>query len=283
MNSKEIFNHIISALSNVYEKREAQNIAFLLLHKLYNLRKQDLILGIEIHESRYNEAQLNELLERLAVNEPIQYVLGEAYFYGLRFKVNADVLIPRPETEELVHLIIQENRHLHFLDVLDIGTGSGCIPISLAKYLKQADIHALDISTTALQVAQSNAKSLEVKICFHELDIFQTTLENLPFWDIIVSNPPYITHAEKVFMQKNVLDYEPHQALFVPEKSDALIFYEQISKLALQRLKKGGKVYFEINENLGNEVTILLTKLGLSNIRLIRDLQDKDRIICANT
>ncbi|GAB4189417.1 MAG: peptide chain release factor N(5)-glutamine methyltransferase [Thermoflexibacter sp.] len=265
----------------VYEETEAQNIAFLLIAFLYQMKKRDILLNREISDNQYNAKSLDAFIYRLQQHEPIQYVLGEAHFYGLDLKVTPAVLIPRPETEELVHLIIQENRHISSLNVLDIGTGSGCIPIILSKYLKNAQIHAIDISQEALAIAQKNAQANEAHIMFHQFDILSSDLEALPFFDIIVSNPPYIREIEKKYMQANVLHYEPVHALFVPD-NQPLLFYERIAFLASKRLKKGGRLYFEINENFGKQVADLLLSLHFKEVKTFKDLQGKDRIVRGN-
>lgn len=278
---KEIFSYIIHSLKGIYEEREAQSIAFLLIAFLYQMKRHDIVLNKEIIDNQYNKKKLDALIYRLQQYEPIQYVLGEAHFYGLNLIVTRAVLIPRPETEELVHLIIQENKHIPSLSILDIGTGSGCIPIALGKYLKNAQLHAVDISPEALLVAQKNAQRNEVPIMFHQLDVLSSNLNLLPSFDIIVSNPPYVREIEKEKMQANVLDYEPVQALFVPD-NHPLLFYERIALLASKKLKRGGKLYFEINENFGTQVADLLLSLHFQGIKVFKDLQGKDRIVKGN-
>jgi release factor glutamine methyltransferase len=281
MPSKEVFSYIVQSLKAIYEEREAQNIAFLLITFLYQMKKRDVILNREISDNQYNEKSLHACIYRLQQHEPVQYVLGEAHFYGLNLMVTPAVLIPRPETEELVHLIIQENRHVSPLSILDIGTGSGCIPIGLGKYLKYAEIHAIDISQEALAIAQKNAQKNEVPVLFHQLDILSSNLDSLPAFDVIVSNPPYIREIEKENMQVNVLHYEPMQALFVPD-NQPLLFYERIALLALEKLRKGGKLYFEINENFGTQVADLLLSLHFQEVKVLKDLQGKNRIVKGN-
>jgi release factor glutamine methyltransferase len=216
----------------------------------------------------------SQLLEK----KPIQYILGEAPFYGREFKVNASVLIPRNETEELVHLIIKENKKLN-LRILDIGTGSGCIPISLALEIPSSKTFALDISKEALEVAKDNAKKHEESIIFFQVDILN---EDIPVkdLDIIVSNPPYVCESEKSLMHENVLNFEPHLALFVKD-NDPLVFYKIIAKKAKSALKSSGKLYFEINEAFGEKVQYLLEEQGYREISIIQDLNNKDRIVKA--
>ncbi len=281
MPSKEVFSYIVQSLKAIYEEREAQNIAFLLIAFLYQMKKRDVILNRQIIDNQYNGKSLDTYIYRLQQHEPVQYVLGEAHFYGLNLMVTPAVLIPRPETEELVHLIIQENRHVSSLSILDIGTGSGCIPIVLGKYLKDAKIHAIDISQEALAIAQKNARRNEVPVLFHQLDILSSNLDSLPAFDVIVSNPPYIREIEKENMQANVLHYEPMQALFVPD-NQPLLFYERIALLALKKLRKGGRLYLEINENFGTQVADLLLSLHFQEVKVLKDLQGKDRIVKGN-
>ncbi|MCD8528722.1 MAG: peptide chain release factor N(5)-glutamine methyltransferase, partial [Chitinophagales bacterium] len=199
----------------------------------------------------------------------------KAWFYDLEFYVNSNVLIPRPETEELVALIIEQNKAQH-LQVLDIGTGSGCIAVTLAKHLNKAAVSALDISLKALQVAKQNAYQNGVSVLFKEGSILEWETLLLPTFDIVVSNPPYIPNKEKALMQANVLDYEPHLALFV-EDNNALIFYERIASFALQHLNTNGKLYVECNEFNAKDVSNLFLKQGFKTVKILKDLQGKDR------
>lgn len=209
--------------------------------------------------------------------------MHEAWFAGMQFYVDENVLIPRPETEELVAWIVQEHKTLHLQNVkiLDIGTGSGCIPIALKKQLPTCDIHAADISKGALSTAQKNASTLHAAITFHEVDILDETSRNrLSKFDVVVSNPPYIKQSEEAAMHYNVLKYEPHLALFVPDE-DALLFYKAIADFGLQHLTAGGKLFFEINEMLGASVKALLKQKGYSNVEIRKDMQGKDRMVKA--
>ena len=222
-------------------------------------------------------------MEELKKEVPIQYLLGKTHFYGLDFEVNENVLIPRPETEELVEWIINENKAIDKkkkVKILDIGTGSGCIAISLAKNLPNAEVYAIDVSKKALETAKRNAISNNVEIIFMlknvlELEILKSN------YDIIVSNPPYVRNLEKEEIKKNVLDYEPHLALFV-EDNDALIFYRKIASLAQKNLLENGQLYFEINQYLGKEMTDLLEEMNFKNIELRKDIYDNDRMIKGN-
>ncbi|MCL4140592.1 UNVERIFIED_CONTAM: hypothetical protein GTU68_019375 [Idotea baltica] len=219
------------------------------------------------------------IINRLQKEEPIQYILGNTAFYGLPFLVNENTLIPRPETEELVEWVLKEDEKS--LKILDIGTGSGCIPISLAKNLKNASISAIDISTEALEVAKQNAALNNVAIHFIEMDILKTTSLNVKNFDIIVSNPPYVRELEKVEIKNNVLQNEPHLALFVDDENP-LLFYKKIADLAKQHLSKNGLLFFEINQYLGKETVEMLHQKGFQSLELKKDLFGNDRMIKAS-
>ena len=217
-------------------------------------------------------------VNRLLENEPIDYILGNTEFYGLRFKVGKEVLIPRPETEELCDWIITEES-LSDLKVADIGTGSGCIAITLAKHLTDATVYACDVSESALGLANENATLNSVSISTNAFDV----LLDFPIeekLDIIVSNPPYVLESDKAEMENNVLDFEPHLALFV-EDNDPLLFYRKIAEHALKQLKAGGRLYFEIHERYADEVQALLVEMGFSNIEVRQDAQGKERMVRA--
>ncbi len=227
-----------------------------------------------------NEQQLLSMLSDLKLGKPIQHILGEAHFYGLVFKVNENVLIPRPETEELVDWIISDSNSRFTADglkILDIGTGSGCIPVTLKKHLQQAEVSALDVSEEAIAVAKLNATQIGVEVRFISADILTFSSE-LKF-DVIASNPPYIRYLEKSEMHDNVLAHEPHLALFVSNENP-LIFYKAIADFALTNLNPKGALYFEINEYLGQETVDMLIGKGFENIELRKDMQGKDRMIC---
>ena len=231
----------------------------------------------------------NSILVQLQQDKPIQYITGEAWFYGLRFEVNENTLIPRPETEELVEWILNSpiTQNPSLITILDIGTGTGCIPIALKANLSQANVTAIDVSKKALEVAKRNAESNKVEINFiqanildvEDLLILTTPNSQLPASiDIIVSNPPYVRNIEKLEIKKNVLDYEPHLALFV-EDTDALLFYRKIAQLALKSLSPKGLLFFEINQYLGKETVELLQNLGFKNIELKKDMFGNDRMV----
>ncbi|WP_320020047.1 peptide chain release factor N(5)-glutamine methyltransferase [Labilibaculum manganireducens] len=272
-------NYIKKELAELYHARETESMAYILLEYVLNYSKSQIQLNRSENISDDDFKQIAAYTQELKTNKPIQYILGETEFYDLTFKVNEHTLIPRPETEELVHAIINENRQ-EGLHILDIGTGSGCIPISLAKNLKNAHVSSADISAEAIEKAKENAKFNHVDVHFFHRDILNWKNFDWDNFDIIVSNPPYVTEAEKRKMEKNVLDYEPHTALFVTDH-DPLLFYRTIAELALLHLKKGGKLYFEINESLGNEMVILLKQKGFNSIRLRSDINGKTRMISA--
>ncbi len=278
-NIQSTINYIKNELESIYSSREGESIAYILLEELLNYSRTQIQLNKTeaIQDEQFEK--IKEYIADLKENKPIQYVLGEADFYELKFKVNQHTLIPRPETEELVHAIIHENQEAK-LNILDIGTGSGCIPICLAKHLVEANVSSGDISPGAIQTATENAERNKVQVTFDERDILNWEAYEWEQLDIIVSNPPYVTNAEKEKMEKNVLDFEPHTALFVSDQ-DPLIFYRRIAELAKEHLKKGGKLYFEINESLGKEMTELLEQKGFSSIQVRKDINGKDRMMSA--
>jgi release factor glutamine methyltransferase len=275
-NYKTIFQE---QLSSLYDAKEVERFFYLTLEHIHKIKRIDLALQ---PESILDEMQLvlwENVLLKLKTQQPIQYILGETEFYGLRFEVNEHVLIPRPETEELVELILVESRKLKVesLIILDIGTGSGCIAISLAKNLPFADVFAIDVSKEALKTAQLNAQINEVNVTFIQKDILATKDLEQQF-DVIVSNPPYVRKLEKAEIHQNVLAFEPHLALFV-EDDDALLFYRKIAQLAKKNLVDDGQLFFEINQYLGKETVELLEGLGFKNIQLQKDIYGNDRMI----
>ena len=285
-NYKTIF---ISELTSIYDEVEAESFFYLSLEKLHNLKRIDLALQPNFELTGCEVDNWNNILDDLKSQKPIQYILGETEFYGLPFLVNENVLIPRPETEELVQLIIVESQMIkkETIRILDIGTGSGCIAVSLAKNLPNAQVFAIDVSEEALRVAKKNAETNQVNINFIQTNILETnnlaqllTFNQQPTtaFDVIVSNPPYVRHLEKEEIKKNVLDYEPHLALFV-EDNDALLFYRKIAQLSKTSLTQNGKLYFEINQYLGKETVELLEELEYENIKLLKDIYDNDRMI----
>ncbi|MGQ1908857.1 peptide chain release factor N(5)-glutamine methyltransferase [Marinifilum sp. RC60d5] len=272
-------NYIKNELIHIYSSREAESISYILLEYVLAYSRMQIQFNKNETIEQKDFLQLTLYLKQLKKNKPIQYVLGEADFYDLKFKVNEHTLIPRPETEELVHAIIQENKNSN-LSILDIGTGSGCIPVCLAKNLNKAKVSSADISAKAIEIARQNAKLNKVEVCFYNRDILKWENFEWEQFDIIVSNPPYVTESEKEKMEDNVLKHEPHTALFVSD-NDPLLFYRTIAKLALSKLKTGGKLYFEINESLGIEMQKLLQDIGFTTILLRKDINGKDRMLSA--
>lgn len=275
---KNEFNHIVKELSNIYPNKEAKSIAYLVFREKLGYHAHDIHLGNQKPDFKQKK-ELESILSELLSGKPVQYILGYTWFYDLKFKVNRNVLIPRPETEELVHFIIDHNRSDN-PSILDIGTGSGCIPISLKKSIPESHIQSIDISIHAIQTARENAEMNNTMIHFLQMDILKKTeWDNLPFsYDIIVSNPPYITHSEKKLMHKNVLDFEPPSALFVEDRNP-LIFYDVISDFALEKLNKNGWLFYEINENSGLAIKKLLEKKGFLNVHISKDIHEKNRFI----
>lgn len=263
-----------------YPQEEIESFIRLIFSWMKNYSITDIILKKDEELDADERQKLVTIVERLKMFEPIQYILGETEFYGLTFRLSQDVLIPRPETEELVDWILRDSP-IPSARILDVGTGSGCIPISLKKQLVQANVSACDISPKALQIARNNTLLNQVDVNFFELDILNTTTYALPEkLDILVSNPPYIRNSEKELMHDNVLRFEPHLALFVDDESP-LIFYNALAKFGSKNLNPGGLIYWEINEAYGIECYELLEKEGFSDIVLRKDLNGKDRMIKA--
>lgn len=280
MKIKEYRIQFIEVLAPMYGEGEAESFFYLILEEKHQLKRVDLALQPNSFFSEDEIAVWNSILEQLKLEIPIQYLLGKTSFYGLDFEVNANVLIPRPETEELVDWIVSnvlKSGRSKSIKILDIGTGSGCIAISLAKTLPNAEVFAIDVSEKALVTAKKNAESNAVEVTFISQNILEIQDLNQEF-DIIVSNPPYVRNLEKEEIKKNVLDNEPHLALFV-EDDDALIFYRKIAELAQKNLSDSGQLYFEINQYLGKEMISLLEELNFKNIELRKDIYENDRMI----
>ena len=277
---KKYKTHFFDSLKNIQEEQEIESFFFILTEYLHNLKRVDVALNPNFELSDAEVEKWNTILADLQQEKPIQYITGEAWFYGLQFEVNENTLIPRPETEELVEWIIESQKskfQSQKLEILDIGTGTGCIPISLKLNLPQANVSAIDVSEQALDVAKRNAASNKVEINFILANILEVKDLNQHF-DIIVSNPPYVRNLEKEEIKKNVLEYEPHLALFV-EDTDALLFYRKIAQLALKNLTPNGLLFFEINQYLGKETVELLQNLGFKNIELKKDIYGNNRMI----
>jgi release factor glutamine methyltransferase len=281
------YKQLLAQLYEVYDTREAANIADMVIEHVTGQRKIERILYKDLPVTEEQQQTLEALSQQLLQHKPVQYILGEAWFAGMKLYVNEHVLIPRPETEELVELIVEElgsgkSKEENDLSIIDIGTGSGCIPIGLKKRLSNAAVYAVDISEKALEVAKKNAEEQQTDIRLLQLDFLDKgNWKQLPLFNIIVSNPPYVKKSEEQTMAKNVLEYEPHVALFVPDE-DALKFYKAIAEFAKTHLKTDGKVFVEINEALGQHVVELFEQSGFKDVTLKKDMQGKDRMIKAS-
>lgn len=297
---RDIRRYYCEQLCSLYDNDEANALILILLEHHFKIDRVKMALEPELRLSESELLKIHFAVKELLKNKPIQYILGETKFCDLKFKVNENVLIPRPETSEMVYKIV--NRQLttdnsqqstvnrqQSLSILDVGTGSGCIAISLAKMLPEAQVFALDISEKALTIAKENAEINNVNITFIHDDILtltQTQTQTLTLtqtltqtkFDIIVSNPPYVREMEKAEMRDNVLKWEPHNALFVSDE-DPLIFYRSILEFAKSHLKENGEVWFEINEYLGEEMTSLCKELGFSDVKIYKDFRDRDRVM----
>ncbi len=277
---KQFRIHFFESLKGIHDENEVESFFFILTEYLHNLKRIDLALNPSFEISEAEVQKWESIISELKTEKPIQYIIGETWFYDSKFYVNEHTLIPRPETEELVDWIFateKKNDKKEKLTILDIGTGTGCIPISLKKNLPQAEVSAIDVSEEALKVAQRNALENKVEINFILQNILETEDLKQQF-DIIVSNPPYVRNMEKQEIKKNVLAFEPHLALFV-EDNDALLFYRKIAQLALKSLTPNGLLFFEINQYLGKETVELLENLGFKNIELKKDIYGNDRMI----
>lgn len=274
-NSKTLFQDFIHQINVKESKDEISSMAYLVFEHLFGISKTEILIGRSITASGNHRSRLTEIANRINRHEPLQYILEEAEFFGRRFKVNASVLIPRPETEELVREI--KNVVNQSPSILDIGTGSGCIPITLALEIPNAIIYATDVSDLALALSEKNAKLLKASVKFLKHDILR---EEIPFQDldVIVSNPPYIAFSEKEQMQANVVEFEPHVALFVSD-CDPLTFYKAIVAKANTALKKKGVLAVEINERFGREVEQLFVDYGFCEVKIVRDLSGKERVV----
>ena len=265
-----IIPKFLSEINN-FSRREVTSFAYLSIEKILGYSKSDCIIHSNHELTNDNIISFENIINDIKQNIPIQYILGEAHFYDLKFKVNSSTLIPRGETEELVQYILLHD----FISVLEIGTGSGCIAISIAKN-SNANITAIDNSIEALEIAKSNAILNSVEINFELSDVFN--FSDIKKYDLIVSNPPYVLESEKKLMNKNVLDYEPHNALFVSD-NDPLIYYKEIAKIATNNLNKNGLLFFEINEKYSKQIIELLSNLNFVDIELKKDINGRDRII----
>ncbi|MFD2602023.1 peptide chain release factor N(5)-glutamine methyltransferase [Flavobacterium suzhouense] len=277
MKLKQYRTYFLEKLTPLFDSMEAEQFFAITLEELKGWKRTDLALNPDAELSGAEIEKWNAVLGELETQKPIQYIFGKAHFYGLEFEVNSNTLIPRPETEELVEWIIAENQYKGQLSLLDIGTGTGCIAISLAKNLPDASVSAIDVSEGALATAKRNAQHNSVEVNFMLKDILAA--ETLPqVYDVIVSNPPYVRNLEKEEIKENVLQYEPHLALFVDD-NDPLLFYRKIAQLTKTQLSSNGRLYFEINQYLGPETVQMLEDLGFVNVVLKKDIYGNDRMI----
>lgn len=270
---------IQSELQGLYPKTEIKSFSNLIVGKLTGFSRTEIIVNKNTLFSDEQRKIVDSFIEKLKKFVPIQYILGETEFYGLPFNVNESVLIPRPETEELVDWIQNENKKKEEIKILDIGTGSGCIAISLKHEFRNSTVDAFDISEKALETAQSNAILNNLEVNFSKVDILNAPDFDQK-WDIIVSNPPYVTEQEKTEILPNVLEHEPHVALFVPD-NDPLLFYRRIALFAKSHMQLNGKLYFEINREFGKQTTDLLTEMGFKNTEVRKDISGNDRMVKA--
>ncbi|MBK7128485.1 MAG: peptide chain release factor N(5)-glutamine methyltransferase [Crocinitomicaceae bacterium] len=276
---RDLLPYFIRKLKAVYSESEAENIFMLYVHHRYKLNRYQ----ISASEVRLTESELldaRDVVNRLQQHEPIQYILGETEFFGLKFFVDSNVLIPRPETEELTDIIIHENKQAQKIRVLDIATGSGCIAVSLSASLAQADVDAVDISIQALQIAEKNNELNKTRVNFFQLDILQPAVDFFgnKKYDVLVSNPPYVLRSEASEMEKHVLNFEPHLALFV-EDDDPLIFYRRILEIGKKILNADGKIYFEINPQYAQSIVDVALKMQYTTAVTRKDISQKNRFV----
>lgn len=278
----DIRHHYVETLSEIYPKDEAMALFQIATEEILGYKRTQLSLLLQTTVDKEAQDRLLEILTQLKNHRPIQYILGKAPFYGMDLLVNEYTLIPRPETEELVSMVIHNHNQQAGLRIMDIGTGSGCIAIALAKNMKSPRVTAIDISEKAIAMAQQNCATQAVDIQVLQLDITQwsSTFDPTDRYDVIISNPPYIKEHEKQAMSPNVLDYEPHTALFVSD-SDPLVFYDHIAALAIKHLVSDGSLYFEINQYLPAETVSLIQNKGFSKVSLINDINNAPRMIWA--
>lgn len=282
MTIQQAQQQLLFQLYHIYHDREAANIADWVMEHITGWKKVDRIINKHVSLRPDKIELLNKYIDELLAHKPIQYVLHESWFYGMRLYVNENVLIPRPETEELVNWVIEQTAlHHTTLKILDVGTGSGCIPIALKRKLPSAEIFACDISEQALEVAKKNAEHYQTAVNFFHLDFLNVSSRNmLPSVNIIVSNPPYILSNEKDGLPPNVIMHEPHQALFVDD-GDSLLFYKALAEFAIDKLEDQGCIFAEINETMADEVKWVYLANGFSYAEVKKDMQGKDRMVKA--
>jgi release factor glutamine methyltransferase len=277
-NFGQLKNYFTDSLVDQYELREINSFFFLLIEDVKKWNKVDFTLQRKLAVTNAEDLIFQNAINSLRSKVPIQYIIGHVVFYDLHLKVNKNVLIPRPETEELIRFIKYNNTAPSTLNILDIGTGSGCIILALKRLFMNSNCLGIDISRDAIEIAKKNAKNLDLEVCFSTEDIFNYRATKK--FDLIVSNPPYITESEKKLMDSNVLDYEPHGALFVKD-ANPLLYYRRIGEFGIKNLNNNGQIYFEINEKFGNDVVYLLKELGYENCSLKKDFQEKNRFVSA--
>lgn len=277
--TKKLLKWVIEYITVDESEAEKQSLAYMVIDRFFKIDKSEIISDRSINLGKNEIKDLKRFLDRINKEEPIQYIVGEADFYGRKFIVNPSVLIPRNETEELVNLIIKDHKDKK-IKVLDVGTGTGCIPITLAKELKLNKVFAIDFDPRVIKIARQNASKHDVEVEFMMIDALKESF-HLQGFDVVVSNPPYVTNDEKELMKNNVLKYEPSTALFVNNETP-LIFYERIAEHARESLKVDGRLYFEINEKFGDKIKFMLEQKGYKNVSIIQDLNGKDRIVRAS-
>ena len=281
---KDIRNYYCEQLCSIYDRDEANAMILILFEHYFNISRVKMALEPELRLSESEMLTFHFAVKDLLKSKPLQYIIGETEFCDLKFKVNESTLIPRPETSELIMKIVesQKPKAKSQKSILDIGTGSGCIAISLAKHIADSKVYALDISEKALEIAKENAANNNIEVTFIHDDILSLRNNIDAKFDIIVSNPPYVRELEKAEMRDNVLNWEPHTALFVSD-NDPLIFYRNILEFAKTHLNEKGEVWFEINEYLGKEMTELCKTMGFSDVEIHKDFRGKERVILARS
>lgn len=278
--ARKLFDRLFKDIKDAGEEYEQKSKLYWLLEDKYAINKTAIIADQDLNLSEDQWQQLHQDISKLKKGYPVQHLTNKSEFYGYTFFVNEHALIPRPETEELVHMVIRENKFKSGIKILEVGSGSGCIPVILDLELKNATVWSTDISEKAIEVAKINNATLGAHVQFIPHDIL-TSVAELPTVDVLVSNPPYVPESEKEGMQREVVDHEPHVALFSPA-DDPLFFYRRIAEVGKEKLVTGGRIYFEIHENYGQETADLLKSLGYENIRLVKDIHNKDRIVTGN-
>lgn len=273
---KETIKKLKDNLIPIYGKSESDAIIRLIFHYLKGWNLTEILIHQDDELSPYIKGEIDKILQRLKNNEPIQYITGEARFHGMDLKITPGVLIPRPETDELVDIIVDDNKDRQDLRVLDVCTGSGAIALALARNLPFSNVSAVDISEEAVELTEENAKKLKIQIKVIKADIFEW--QPTGFFDIIVSNPPYVMDREALKMEKNVLDYEPHEAIFVRDENP-LVFYKRIATIAKEHLVEGGELYFEINPLTAQDLKSYIASMGFSDVTLLKDSFGKDRFL----